>query len=228
PLEDVMVQKLIEVQAPRPGGAHRRRQSRSVGTAPEPAAGSNRAAAGRLAVAEAAAPRPKAYRAYAEILQEIRLEKTRSQVLLGFLLSMGFTERFKDLEHDRPQLLGLYVATLILNVAATAVLVAPTAFRQLPFHRHMERQTLVAANRYVLSGLALLMCAIVGSLLFALSAIFKPFHVASIVAVGSLLWFIIWWFVFPMWSRRRHDRTEQPVAEEPATARLTPVPQASR
>ena len=219
-----MVQKLIEVQAPRPGGAHRLRQSRSVGRAPEPAAGSNPAAATRVAVAEIAAPRPKALRAYAEVLQEIRIAQTGSQVLLGFLLSMGFTERFSHLNQTQ---LVMYVSTLTMNVAATAVLVAPTAFRQLTFHRHMERQTLVAANRYVLSGLILLMGTIVGSLLFALSTIFG-FGKAAIVAVASLLWFAIWWFGFPMWSRARHGRAEAAVAEEPAAPRLAAVPQASR
>src|SRR5215468_1655685 len=123
-------------------------------------------------------------RAYAEILQEIRIAQTGSQVLLGFLLSLGFTERFGTLA--RPQQ-TLYVVVLSLSVAATALLVAPTAFRQLNFRRQMDHLANTTANRFVLSGLGLMMCAIIGSLLFALSAVLG-FKVASVVALGALVW----------------------------------------
>jgi uncharacterized protein DUF6328 len=150
-------------------------------------------------------------RAYAEILQEIRIAQTGAQVLLGFLLSLGFTERFATL--GRPQQ-TLYVVVLSLAVAATALLVAPTAFRQLNFRRQMDHLANTTANRFVLSGLMLMMCAIIGSLLFALSAVLG-FRMASAVALGALVWFVAWWYVFPFWSRARHaatvtDRPEQP------------------
>jgi hypothetical protein len=147
-------------------------------------------------------------RAYAEILQEIRIAQTGSQVLLGFLLSLGFTERFQLLA---PSQKLLYVAVLSLSVAATALLVAPAAFRQLNFRCQIDHLANTTANRFVLCGLALLMCAIIGSLLFALSAVLG-FGLASTVALGALVWFVAWWYVFPFWSRTRHA----PVAERPA------------
>jgi Family of unknown function (DUF6328) len=157
------------------------------------------------------APVRQPSRVYAEILQEIRIAQTGSQVLLGFLLSLGFTERFSML--DRPQE-TLYVGALSLNVAATALLVAPTAFRQLTFRSRMEHQTSTAANRLVMSGLTLLMCAIIGSLLFALSAVFG-FGLGVSIALGALVWFTSWWYVFPMWSRVRHGRRTGGSTDEP-------------
>jgi hypothetical protein len=56
------------------------------------------------------------------------------------------------------------------------------------------------------------MCSIIGSLLFALAAVLG-FGVASVVAVGALVWFVAWWYVFPLWSRTRHAAT---MAERPA------------
>jgi Family of unknown function (DUF6328) len=155
-------------------------------------------------------------RAYAEILQEIRVAQTGSQVLLGFLLSLGFTERFSTLNHTQQ---SLYVGALGLSVAATALLVAPTAFRQLNFRWQTDHMANAAANRFVLSGLTMLMCAIIGSLLFALSSVFG-FGLGATVAVGALVWFVSWWYVFPFWSRLRHSSpTAGPIAEpvvEPA------------
>jgi hypothetical protein len=147
-------------------------------------------------------------RAYAEILQEIRIAQTGSQVLLGFLLSLGFTPKFEGLTKPAQT---LYVVALVLAVAATALLVAPTAFRQLNFRRQMDHLANTTANHFVLSGLMLLMCAIISSLLFALSAVLG-FGVASIVALGALVWFVAWWYVFPLWSRTRHT----PVVDRPA------------
>src|SRR5262249_40582659 len=109
-------------------------------------------------------------RVYGEVLQEIRIAQTGSQVLLGFLLSLGFTERFAQLSTPQQT---LYVGALTLSVAATALLVAPTAFRQITFRRRMEHQAAAAANRFMLGGLTMLMCAILGSLLFALSSVFR-------------------------------------------------------
>jgi Family of unknown function (DUF6328) len=147
-------------------------------------------------------------RAYAEILQEIRIAQTGAQVLLGFLLSLGFTERFSTLARSQQ---SLYVVVLALAVAATALLVAPTAFRQLNFRRQMDHLANTTANRFVLCGLGLMMCAIIGSLLFALSAVLG-FRLASVVAVGALVWFVAWWYVFPLWSRTRHA----PIVDRPA------------
>jgi hypothetical protein len=161
--------------------------------------------------ARRAASRPA--RAYAEILQEIRVAQTGSQVLLGFLLSLGFTERFSTL--DRPQQ-ALYVGALGLSVAATALLVAPTAFRQLNFRWQTDHMANAAANRFVLSGLTMLMCAIIGSLLFALSSVFG-FGLGTTVAVAALVWFVSWWYVFPFWSRVRHSSpVTEPIAERVA------------
>ena len=155
-------------------------------------------------------------RAYAEILQEIRVAQTGSQVLLGFLLSLGFTERFSVLDRSQH---SLYVGVLGLSVAATALLVAPTAFRQLTFRSHTDHMASASANRFVLSGLTLLMCAIIGSLLFALSSVFD-FGLAAMVAVAALVWFVAWWYVFPFWSTaRQNGRAAEPVAE--ATQRLS-------
>jgi Family of unknown function (DUF6328) len=147
------------------------------------------------------AKRRRQSRPYAELLQEIRIAQTGSQVLLGFLLSLGFTDRFAKLEFLQK---ALYVGALTLSVAATALLVAPTLFRQLTFRRLTEHQASLSGNRCVLGGLTILMCAILGSLLLGLSSVFPP-EVAVPITVGSFIWFTLLWFVFPAWSRARYS-----------------------
>jgi hypothetical protein len=154
-------------------------------------------------------------RPYAEVLQEIRIAQTGSQVLLGFLLSLGFTDRFDGLKDPQK---ALYVAALTMSVAATALLVAPTVFRQLTFRRITEHQASLAGNRCVLSGLTILMCAILGSLLLGLSSVFH-FELAATITLGSFVWFTVLWFVFPAWSWARHGAATRAANRPPAGRR---------
>ena len=154
-------------------------------------------------------------RPYAELLQEIRIAQTGSQVLLGFLLSLGFTDRFTKLVFLQK---ALYVGALTMAVAATALLVAPTLFRQLTFRRLTEHQASLAGNRCVLGGLTILMCAILGSLLLGLSSVFH-LKIAIPITVGSFVWFTTLWFVIPAWSKARHGAAPRAVSRRSAGKR---------
>jgi hypothetical protein len=68
----------------------------------------------------------------AELLQELRVAGLGVQVLFGFLLSLPFTNRFTYLSHGRR---GLYLASLVLAAAATALLLGPVACHRLVFRR---------------------------------------------------------------------------------------------
>ncbi|HEY6499675.1 MAG TPA: DUF6328 family protein, partial [Streptosporangiaceae bacterium] len=65
-----------------------------------------------------------------ELLQELRVAGLGVQVLFGFLLSLPFTNQFKQLDGaDR----NLYLACLILAAVATALLLGPVAYHRLVF-----------------------------------------------------------------------------------------------
>jgi Family of unknown function (DUF6328) len=87
----------------------------------------------------------------AEILQELRVAGLGVQVLFGFLLSLPFTTRFERLDHDQR---GLYIASLLLAAASTALLLGPVAYHRLVFRRNHKERLVRAANVMAILGLA--------------------------------------------------------------------------
>jgi hypothetical protein len=141
----------------------------------------------------------KPTRKYAELLQEIRIAQGGSQVLIAYLMSLAFTSRFAAI--SRLERI-FYLAALVLSVAAMAQLVAPAVFRHLTFRHRSESQITVAAGRCIQSGLAMLMCSIVCTLMFSLYSVFQ-LPLALSVTVGVFIWFVVWWYMVPVWIRAR-------------------------
>jgi hypothetical protein len=147
-------------------------------------------------------PLQRADRAYGEILQEIRVAQTGIQILFAFLLTLAFTNRFAAITTFERQ---IYVVTLLLCAAATALLIAPAAFHRMVYRRRLKQHLVQVANRLALSGLALLVLAMNSAILLILDVVIG-FSPALFLTLGALGWFAVWWFVVPAWSRLRHRR----------------------
>jgi hypothetical protein len=171
------------------------------------------------AVARGETPLQRADRAYGEILQEVRVAQTGVQILFAFLLTLAFTSRFATITVLQKH---LYVVTLMLSAAATALLIAPAAFHRMIYRRRLKQHLVQAASRLALSGLVLLMLAIVSALLLILDVVIGP-GPALALAAGALSWLITWWFIFPTWKRLRHQ-DHQDMAGAPSDADSGPVP----
>ncbi|MGY0235738.1 DUF6328 family protein [Longispora urticae] len=149
-------------------------------------------------------PTQRLDRNYSEILQEVRVAQTGVQLLLAFLLALAFTPRFGALTvFER----NLYVASLILGAAATALLIAPASFHRLFFQRRLKRQLVRACGLFVQFGLALLMLSLSSSMLLILDVVLGT-GPASWFTAGTVGWFCLWWYIVPLWSRARHARRE--------------------
>lgn len=146
-------------------------------------------------------PRARLDRAYAEILQEVRIAQCGVQILLAFLLGLAFTNRFQEAGTFQHQ---IYVFSLVSAAAALATLIAPMSFNRL-LHRHDLRGHLVrTAHRCALTGLSLLLLAVGAAVLLVLSSVLDPL-LAGGVGGSVVLWFAFWWFAAPVWIRGRHD-----------------------
>jgi hypothetical protein len=73
----------------------------------------------------------------AELLQELRVARLGVQVLFGFLLSLPFTTKFSKLGQGQQD---LYLASLVLAAAATALLLGPVAYHRMVFRRRQKEQ----------------------------------------------------------------------------------------
>lgn len=135
----------------------------------------------------------------AELLQELRVAGLGVQVLFGFLLALPFSVRFVKLSADQRH---LYVATLLLAAASTAMLCAPVAYHRLVFRRHEKERLLRAANVMALGGLATVGLAVSAAVLLVVSFVDSGAPV-PIIAGATVSTFVLLWFVFPLTRRRR-------------------------
>jgi hypothetical protein len=97
----------------------------------------------------------------------------------------------------------IYVMTLMLCVAATALLIAPAAFHRVIYRRRLKRHLVQVASRLALAGLVLLLLAVISALLLTLDVV-TGMGAALFLVAGALAWFVTWWFVLPLWSRISH------------------------
>jgi hypothetical protein len=146
-------------------------------------------------------PLQRVDRAYGEILQEVRVAQTGVQILFAFLLALAFTARFTAVTGFQR---GLYVLTLMLCAGSAALLIAPAAYHRVVYRRRLKQHLVRVANRLALSGLMMLLLAIIAALVLILDVVLGT-GPALFLGTGALTWFVVWWFALPVWSRLRHN-----------------------
>lgn len=95
-------------------------------------------------------------RDWSELLQELRVVQTGVQLLTGFLLTLPFQQRFKELTAAQHH---LYLAVVALSAAATALLIAPVSMHRIVTEQRARTQVLRAGH----------LCALLGSLVLGLA-----------------------------------------------------------
>ncbi len=132
-----------------------------------------------------------------ELLQELRVTQTGSQILAGFLLTVPFSSRYDDLTTGQVR---IYLAVLCGSVLSTGFVVAPVAFHRLLFRHHQRRWIVESANKAARVGLGLLALTSAGVLflVFDVTVGTVPGLVAFAVA---LTFFVVLWVVLPLWRR---------------------------
>ena len=159
-------------------------------------------------------PMQRADRAYGEILQEVRVAQTGVQILFAFLLALAFQARFAAITDFQRV---VYVVTLMLCAAATALLIAPAAMHRVIYRRRLKQHLVRVANQLALAGLVLLLLSLVSAVLLIMDVVLG-LAPAIALAAGVLAWFTIWWFILPLRSRARElDMGDHaPDGDEPA------------
>ena len=134
----------------------------------------------------------------AELLQELRVAGLGVQVLFGFLLSLPFTNRFTRLSHGQRD---LYLATLVLDAVATALLVGPVAYHRMVFRRGRKEGLIRAASLMAVGGLAAVGLAISAAVLLITGFVASGLT-AAVITVCTFCLFGLLWFAFPLTRRR--------------------------
>jgi hypothetical protein len=129
-----------------------------------------------------------------EFLEETRVVLPGLELLFGFLLILPFTERFASIDEVQRT---VYLASMFGTVAATALLLAPSARHRLGFRKIDKEQLLFIANRYLIGGLVLVAISLALSVYLAASLVIAS-QSAALLAGGIALGFVLLWFVYPL------------------------------
>lgn len=129
-----------------------------------------------------------------ELLNELRVALPGVQVLFAFLLTVPFTQRFRDLS---PLQTDLYFVVLSAAAVASVLLIAPSAYHRINWRQHDKEHLLKTSNRLVIVGMGFLALAMSLAVFLIADLIFsRRWAVVSVSAVGFL--FALFWFVLPV------------------------------
>ena len=125
-------------------------------------------------------------RNWSDLLQELRVTQTGTQILTGFLLAVAFQQKFDQLSVAQHR---LYLGLIVTAVLTTGLALAPVNLHRALFRRH-EKATLVSVSnvmiRLVLLGVALVLAGTV-VLIFDVVAGTRAAVVVGLVSVVVLV-----------------------------------------
>jgi hypothetical protein len=138
-------------------------------------------------------------RNWAEILQELRVVQTGTQILTGFLLTLPFQQRFGALDAWE---VGVYLALVSLAALATILALTPVALHRALFRQGAKPRMVTIANRLLRACLLVIGLTLTGTTLLVFSAVVTP--AAGIVAGAvTLVLAAAGWVLYPVLVRPR-------------------------
>lgn len=126
-------------------------------------------------------PNERLDRNWVEILQELRVTQTGTQILTGFLLAIAFQPAFADLQDYQQR---IYLVLVVIAVLTTALGLAPVSLHRALFRRRVKVLVVEVGHvvlRVVLLGVGLVL---VGTVLLVFDVV-AGLDVAVVVAVAT-------------------------------------------
>jgi len=133
-----------------------------------------------------------------ELLQELRVVLPGVQVLLAFLLTAPFQQRFAAIPGS---MRNAFFAAIVCATLATAFLIAPSAHHRMRWRAGDKERLVRIGNQMAIVGTVFLAAAIVLALYVVTDVLF-PTNLAVLTALGALVVFAGLWYVVPMVGAR--------------------------
>ena len=141
----------------------------------------------------------RADRNWNEILQELRVLQTGTQILTGFLLALAFQAAFADL--DAAQRV-FYLVLVYLAAMSAVVALAPVALHRAVFHLQVKPALVRMGHNCLRGALALVSLLLVGVVVFVFDVVVGlGAAAASGIVLAAII--LVLWVVVPVLVRRR-------------------------
>jgi len=135
-----------------------------------------------------------------ELLNELRVTLPGVQVLLAFMLTIPFAQRFNTLSGLQKD---TFIVAFLTVTCSTILLMTPTAYHRMRWRRREKERLLQTSNRLALVGIALLGIAL-AEVVFLVMDLMVDEPVAFLLAACTLLLLAGLWFALPL--VRSNDR----------------------
>lgn len=138
-------------------------------------------------------------RNWTEMLQELRVTQTGTQILTGFLLTIPFQQRFSDLDEFQRT---VYLILVSFAVLATILALAPVSLHRTLFRRGAKPQIVAVTNRLLIAALACVAITLVGTAMLIFAVVVGD--QAGFVAGGlTAILTVLAWMALPFRVGRR-------------------------
>jgi hypothetical protein len=138
-------------------------------------------------------------RNWAELLQELRVVQTGTQILTGFLLTLVFQQRFTDLA---PYQVGIYLVLVALSALATVLALTPVSLHRALFRQRAKPQIVRFTNVILELTLAVVGLTLVGTTLLVFDVV-AGLAAGVVAATVTLVLVAVAWALLPGFARRR-------------------------
>ena len=145
-------------------------------------------------------------RHWAELLQELRLVQTGTQILFAFLLTIAFSQPFRSADRFTEL---VFAGTLITAAIALALFLAPVSFHRIVFRKKLRDHLIVLSGKLTEVGLVFLLAALAGGMVIALDVVFGR-TIAMVIVAGVVALTMVLWYLIPALVRANADRTDEP------------------
>jgi hypothetical protein len=137
-----------------------------------------------------------------ELLQELRVIQTGTQILTGFLLTLAFQPRFAEL--DTYEVIT-YLALVVIAAIATALALTPVALHRALFQRRAKVAMVRVANRLLKITLAAVALTLIGTSMLVFDVV-VGFSAGLIVGGFALVVVVLTWILIPTGLARSRAR----------------------
>jgi Family of unknown function (DUF6328) len=145
-----------------------------------------------------------------ELLQELRVILPGVQVLLAFLLTAPFQQRFAAIPGS---MRNAFFAAIVCATLATAFLIAPSAHHRMRWRAGDKERLVRVGNQMAIVGTVFLAAAIVLALYVVTDVLFTT-NLAVLTAIAGLVLFAGLWYVVPMVGRSGREPADDGQAQE--------------
>jgi hypothetical protein len=137
-----------------------------------------------------------------EILQELRVIQTGTQILTGFLLTLAFQQRFTDLDTYQ---VNTYLGLVIFAALTTVLGLTPVSLHRALFRKRAKSTIVAIANRILKLTLVLVGITLVGTVMLVFDVVVGR-SAGLIAGVATLAVVALVWLALPFAAARGIER----------------------